>query len=111
MSRFSDLDFSAPNIPGETCPIINEVQEGLAQVIKDLESAAKQTEDGDTSIAMEDAARAISELSHDNPQLKSPLERVRSANEDLREVGKYWREKAKELCAALDEIQQTLRSV
>lgn len=114
MARFDDADYSAPKIPGDTCPIINEVQEGVARVIKQLETAASNTEDEDASNAMLDAVNELYELTRDNRPYslhKTALEQVRQANEELREVGKYWREHAKQTCSVLDDVQRTVEAV
>ena len=65
---------SAPNVPGDTCPTINYVQEIIGQL------AERGDEWSDKQ------ANAITEL----------LEYVRDANFELRNSSKYWYDKYKE---------------
>ena len=64
----------APNVPGDTCPSINYVQEIIEQI------AARGDPWADKQ------ANVITEL----------LEYVREANEELRTSSKYWYDKYKE---------------
>jgi len=65
---------SAPNVPGDTCPSINYVQEIIDQI-------ANRGDDWS-----EKQAKYITEL----------LEYVRDANFELRNSSKYWYDKYKE---------------
>lgn len=114
MSEFRDLDIDAPPIPENTCPEIDQLIESAQRIAYDLECARKKTED-------DCAARAISEAVNDFGNLlnqltcpfrkirSNPIEKIRAANEQLRECGVYWRETAKKLCAKIDDIQVKLR--
>ena len=65
---------SAPNVPGDTCPSINYVQEIIDQIANRGDDWADKQ------------AIVINDL----------LEYVREANEELRNSSKYWYDKYKE---------------
>ena len=65
---------SAPNVPGDTCPSINYVQEIIEQI-----SARSDEWGGKQSVVIIDL-----------------LEYVRDANYELRKSSKYWYDKYKE---------------
>ena len=62
-----------PEIPPDTCPYINFVQEVLEQI--------KEASDSDL-------------ISHQMQLIYDNLEYIREANAQLREVGKFWKKRA-----------------
>lgn len=69
-----------PSLPSNTCPAIDEVQEGIRKA----------------SDAIDEAADFLNGLAKD-------LEDLRYANSKLRECAEYWQSKYEELDAANDE--------
>ena len=65
---------SAPNVPGDTCPSINYVQEIVDQIAN---------RGDDWAVKQSDVIRDV-------------LEYVRESNNELRESSKYWYKKYKE---------------
>ena len=68
---------NAPNVPGDTCPTINYVQEMLDQLV--------ERNKGDTwSLTQREV-------------INQALEYVRSANHELRNSSKYWYDQCKKV--------------
>ena len=65
---------SAPNVPGNTCPSIDYVQEIIDQIANRGDDWAEKQSD----------------------VVKDVLEYVRASNDELRESSKYWYKKFKE---------------
>ena len=65
---------AAPNVPGDTCPSINYVQEIIDQIANRGDDWAEKQSD----------------------VVKDVLEYVRASNDELRESSKYWYKKFKE---------------
>lgn len=83
MSDFSDLDRDGPSIPDYTCPAIDDAKTALAKLSEQLTEVCS------------DLDRWAGKY--------SDLEDLRKANDQLRDVGKYWRDAARDLC---DEVAQ-----
>tara|TARA_Y100000782_G_scaffold112582_1_gene143135 strand:+ start:836 stop:1093 length:258 start_codon:yes stop_codon:yes gene_type:complete len=67
----------APNVPGDTCPTINYVQEMLDQLID-------RNREDTWSLTQRDV-------------INNALEYVRSANQELRDSSKYWYDQCKKV--------------
>ena len=68
---------NAPNVPGDTCPTINYVQEMLDQLID-------RNREDTWSLTQRDV-------------INNALEYVRSANQELRDSAKYWYDQCKKV--------------
>lgn len=77
MSYFDSYRRSAPRVPDETCPAIDNA-------ISEVDSAAA----------------ALAAITSRN----GLLEELRSANAGLRDLAHYWREAAEEMCAEVDRL-------
>lgn len=106
---FQDLDASRPNIPRDTCPDINAVQQELLAVCDMLDRMARLSEQEEVTTELERASSTIYDTVHDRAyRKKSALELLREANGELRESGKYWRDCCKEICEAMEELMEEL---
>ena len=71
------LKQNAPNVPGDTCPTFNYVQEMLNQLV--------ERHEGDAWMEVQKEV------------INQALEYLRSANEELRASSKYWYEQCKKI--------------
>ena len=95
-SLFNDLDEAGPEIPGYTCSFINKLQKQLVELMKRLRIVSEDQE-VDAYKTCLSAASILEDLVNDHPGITSPLEELRSMNEQLRTVGIYWRKECKTL--------------
>ena len=77
MSCFDSYRRSAPHVPDETCPAIDNA-------ISEVDSAT-------AALAALTSRRGL-------------LEELRSANAGLRDLAHYWREAAEEMCTEVDRL-------
>lgn len=81
MSRFDDIERHEPDMPGFTCPDIDEVIKTVKDLMSTLDSLTGRW---------------------------GSMESIRSANQELRASAEYWKEAAKELSGELDTANERI---
>lgn len=108
MSLFQEYDERRPDIPGPTCPDINELQRELRRLNTELSLADEdEIKEVAKNVASEldDLADGVRPWRSEQPI----LEQLRSANEQLREAVKYWRDAAEDISAELDAALERMK--
>lgn len=83
---FLKLKRAAPYRPNYTCPEINEAQKQSAELVRTLTELHK----------------TLNEFSN---KMYGPLEELRTANENLRTWGQYWKDTAEKQADELDTFK------
>ena len=97
-TKYDDILEDAPPIPNFTCPVINPLQEALANLTRVLRAGQVREARGEAVIGLcSYVADKLEELLADHPGVESPLEQLRAMNTALREAVQYWQNETKAL--------------
>jgi hypothetical protein len=89
---------SSIEIPQNTCPIIDSVIKEL----KDSESMAKEIQKSEN---LEDIYSLASDIEWSVSNSQSSMEEIRSANDELRTIGKEWYIKCKDIIENFEDLK------
>lgn len=88
-------------IPPNTCPDIDELIKEHQNILNELVYLERNAYKYDTA---EELAKDFPSTWNDN--VESLAEKLRKNNEQLRELGKYWYEKSKDLLEELENLKE-----
>jgi hypothetical protein len=94
--------FEAGEIPENTCPIIDDIITEVDNFIGEIEYLQKNVRKYDTP---EELADDFPSFGWNNPMAKLD-DKIRTDNERLRELGKFWYKKCCELVNILESTQE-----
>jgi DNA-binding protein H-NS len=92
-TAFKLFDLQRPPIPEQTCPIVDRVSAMADASMGDLERIAEELRNHED----EEHAAEVDEIIENLRKYRLLLEDLRTANEQLRVSGVYWRNAARDL--------------
>lgn len=109
MTRDELAKAAAPIVPAETCPMIDPLSVLLSAIGCDLETFADGLDSSRRkTVAVDEVKELILDQRGNLASARRQLEDIRTANEQLRDSGRYWRGVAK---GANEMLEDVLRAV